>query len=266
MDPAALTVKKDAPYNTVEEFIAYAKDHPGEISIGNSGPGSVWHIAAGLLAEKADIEVKYVPYDGAAPAITALVGDHIQAVSVSPAEVQGQVEAGDLKILGVMNSERVPAFPDVPTFEELGYDIKPENGQTEENCRTKVISFPCTAPQGKTKKDVSAIEQLENYKAFQKEYTDHNTSITVHVRNDEWEEVEEWLWNNWDEVVAVSFVSLDNSFYAQMPYEEITKKEYEKRVKEMLPFIPSLITKYEKEETEIDAGDESCSNGACPIR
>jgi len=156
--------------------------------------------------------------------------------------------------------------PLLKVCEELGYDIKPENGQTEENCQTKVISFPCCAPEGKTKKDVSAIEQLEIYRSFQKEYTDHNTSITVHVQDHEWEEVEEWLWNNWDEVVAVSFVSLDNSFYAQMPYEEITKNEYEKRVKEMLPFIPSLITKYEKEETEIDVGDESCSNGVCPIR
>lgn len=156
--------------------------------------------------------------------------------------------------------------PLLKVCEELGYDVKPENGQTEENCQTKVISFPCCAPEGKTKKDVSAIEQLEIYRSFQKEYTDHNTSITVHMQNHEWEEIEEWLWNNWDEVVAVSFVSLDNSFYAQMPYEAITKKEYEKRVKEMLPFIPSLISKYEQEETEIDVGDESCSNGACPIR
>jgi ribonucleoside-diphosphate reductase alpha chain/ribonucleoside-triphosphate reductase len=156
--------------------------------------------------------------------------------------------------------------PLLKVCEELGYDIKPESGQTEENCRTKVISFPCCSPEGKTKKEVSAIEQLEIYRSFQKEYTDHNTSITVHVRNNEWEEVEEWLWNNWDDVVAVSFLSLDNSFYPQMPYEEITKEEYEKRVKEMIPFIPSLISKYEKEETEIDVGDETCSNGSCPIR
>jgi|LDZT01.1.fsa_nt_gi ribonucleoside-diphosphate reductase alpha chain/ribonucleoside-triphosphate reductase len=156
--------------------------------------------------------------------------------------------------------------PLLKVCEELGYDIRPENGQTEENCRTKVISFPCSAPGGKTKHDVSAIEQLETYRAFQKEYTDHNTSITVHVKNGEWEEVEEWLWNNWDDVVAVSFVSLDDSFYAQMPYEAISKKEYEKRVKEMIHFIPSLIPKYEKDEVMIDPGDESCANGVCPIR
>ncbi len=156
--------------------------------------------------------------------------------------------------------------PLLKVCEELGYDIKPENGQTEESCRTKVLSFPCSAPHGKTKKDVSAIEQLETYRAFQKEYTDHNTSITVHVRNDEWVEVEEWLWNNWDDIVAVSFVSLDDSFYAQMPYEEISKEEYERREKEMIHFIPSLIPKYEKDEMLIDPGDESCESGVCPIR
>ncbi len=156
--------------------------------------------------------------------------------------------------------------PLLKVCEELGYDIKPENGQTEDNCRTKVISFPCSAPAGKTKKEVSAIQQLENYRAFQKEYTDHNTSITVHVRNEEWEEVEEWLWNNWDDVVAVSFVSLDDSFYAQMPYEEISKQEYERRVKSMVHFIPSLISKYEKDDITTDPGDESCESGICPIR
>ncbi|MBN2657604.1 MAG: tripartite tricarboxylate transporter substrate binding protein [Spirochaetales bacterium] len=123
MDPAALTVPADAPYNTVEEFVDYAKAHPGEINVGHSGPGSVWQIAGGVLAQKAGIEVKFVPYDGAAPAVSALVGQHIEAVTVSPAEVQGQVEAGTLKILGVMSSERVEIFPDVPTMQEEGLDV-----------------------------------------------------------------------------------------------------------------------------------------------
>ncbi len=156
--------------------------------------------------------------------------------------------------------------PLLKVCEELGYDIRPENGQAVDNCRTKVISFPCNAPEGKTKNDVSAIDQLETYRAFQKEYTDHNTSITVHVRNDEWEDVEEWLWNNWDDVVAVSFVSLDDSFYAQMPYETINREEYEQRVQNMMYFIPSLLSKFEKDELVIDPGDESCTNGVCPIR
>lgn len=123
MDAAALTVRKDAPYNTIEEFVEYAKQHPGEINIGNSAPGSVWHIAAGLMAEKTGIQVEHVPFEGAGPAVTALVGAHIQAVSVSVPEVIGQVEAGDLKILGVMSAERLPSVPEVPTFKESGIDV-----------------------------------------------------------------------------------------------------------------------------------------------
>ncbi len=123
-DPAALTVRKDAPYNTVRGFVDYAKAHPDEITIGNSAPGSVWNIAAGLVAEKAGIKVKHVPFDGAQPAVTALVGGHIKAVAVSVAEVRGQVQAGNLKILGVMSSERDKIFPNVPTFKEQGVDVE----------------------------------------------------------------------------------------------------------------------------------------------
>ena len=122
-DAAALTVNASAPYNTLKEFIDYCKAHPGEVSIGNSGPGSVWHIAAGLMAQETGISVNYVPFDGAAPAVTALVGNHLQAVSVSVAEVRGQVQAGQLKILGIMGDDRNDLFPDVPTFKEQGVDV-----------------------------------------------------------------------------------------------------------------------------------------------
>ena len=123
-DPAALTVRADSPYSTVRGFMDYAKAHPGEITIGNSAPGSVWHIAAGLAAEKTGVQVKHVPFDGAQPAVTALVGGHIKAVAVSVAEVRGQAQAGNLKILGVMSDKRDPIFPDVPTFKEQGVDVQ----------------------------------------------------------------------------------------------------------------------------------------------
>jgi len=123
MDPAAITVPADAPYDTVAEFVAYAKANPGKIKVGHSGPGSVWQLAGGIFAEKAGIDLTFVPHDGAAPAITALVGKHIQAVSVSPAEVQGQVGAGTLKMLAVMSDQRDANFPDVPTMKEAGFDV-----------------------------------------------------------------------------------------------------------------------------------------------
>ena len=65
-----------------------------------------------------------MPFDGAQPAVTALVGGHIKAVAVSVAEVRGQVQANNLKILGVMSAERDKLFPDVPTFKEQGVDVQ----------------------------------------------------------------------------------------------------------------------------------------------
>jgi ribonucleoside-diphosphate reductase alpha chain/ribonucleoside-triphosphate reductase len=156
--------------------------------------------------------------------------------------------------------------PLIKVCEELGYPIFPENGQDWETCTTKVVEFPVKSPIGKTKYDVTAIEQLETYLMFQRSYTDHNTSITVHVRNHEWELVEQWMWDNWDDVVAVSFLSLEDNFYPLLPYEAITEEEYTKRVNEMKPFIPSLISKYEIEEVEIDIGASECIGGVCPIR
>ena len=162
---------------------------------------------------------------------------------------------------------RINAFdPLVQVIKELQYPMYPEVGQTMENCDTIVIEFPVKSPTGKTKFDVSAIEQLEIYKKFMKYYVDHNTSITVHVRNNEWEEVEQWVWDNWDDVVAISFLSLDDNFYQLMPYEEISEEEYNRRITEMKIFNPSLLNKYEKEEVEIDIGSSDCSGGMCPVR
>lgn len=156
--------------------------------------------------------------------------------------------------------------PLVKVCEELGYPIFAEVGQEIETCTTKVIEFPVKAPTGKTKYDVSAIEQLENYKLFMNNYVDHNCSITIHVRNHEWEEVEQWVWDHWDDIVAVSFLSLDDNFYQLLPYEAITEEEYNKRVKNMKAFVPNLITKYENEKHDIDVGNDACDIGACPVR
>ncbi len=150
--------------------------------------------------------------------------------------------------------------------EELGYPVYPEVGQDAETCRTKVVEFPVKAPAGRVKADVSAIEQLENYKMFMAHYVDHNCSITVHVRDSEWDAVEEWVWNNWDDVVALSFLSYDESFYDLMPYEAIDEAEYLRRKAAMRPFNPSLLSKYEQSETQLDVGDAECASGVCPVR
>lgn len=122
--PSAVTVRADAPWNNIKEFLEYAKENPEAIRIGNSGTGAIWHLAAALLEQKTGVKFSHIPYDGAAPAVTALLGGHIEAVTVSSAEVWTHLQNGTLKILAVMADERSKGFEDVPTFKENGVDIQ----------------------------------------------------------------------------------------------------------------------------------------------
>ena len=121
--PAAVTVRADAPWDTFEDFINYAKEHPGEIQVGNSGTGSIWHIAAASIEKECGVQFTHVPFDGAAPAVAALLGGNIQAVTVSPSEVKNNVDSGDFKVLCVLGESHSSVVPDVPTAQELGIDI-----------------------------------------------------------------------------------------------------------------------------------------------
>jgi len=121
-DPAALTIKAGR-FADVDEFITYARANPGALKVGHSGTGLLWHLAAGTLALEADIDLVYVPFDGAAPAQAALIGGHIDAITVSGAEVSAQVRAGELQVLAIMGEQRLEVFPDVPTMRELGINV-----------------------------------------------------------------------------------------------------------------------------------------------
>lgn len=121
--PACIAVRADAPYDTLDEFIAYAKEHPGELKCGNVGIGSIWHISAAKLEAAAGMEFVHVPYDGAAAAAPALLGGEIDLITVETAVCHQYAATGDMKILGIMAEERLFSFPDYPTCKELGYDI-----------------------------------------------------------------------------------------------------------------------------------------------
>ena len=106
---------------------------------------------------------------------------------------------------------------------------------------------------------------------MQTHYVDHNTSITVTVKDDEWDAVTDWLDKNWDCVVGISFLSLNQDYYPLMPYEECTEKQYLELKSKMTPFDQELVNKYEFElqtvgkDFEIDESGE-CEDGHCPVR
>ena len=158
------------------------------------------------------------------------------------------------------------------TAKELGWQIHPEVGQEMETAITIVIDFPVKSPATVTKADVSAVEQLEEYLLFQKNYTDMNTSNTITVKPDEWEEVEDFVYNHWDDMLGVTFLELNSTYYPLLPYEECTKKEYEELKAKMKEFDPDLLNEKELstrnmgKEFEILDDRESCASGVCPIR
>ena len=127
-DAAAITVgAKWAADNGITDlpgFIDYCKAHPGEVQMGGSSNASVWHIAGGYLMSATGIDIQMITYqEGAATAVQNAAGGFIQGVTVSLAEARSFIESGDLICLGVMDEERNPVFPDVPTCKEQGYDI-----------------------------------------------------------------------------------------------------------------------------------------------
>ncbi|QAY18109.1 ribonucleoside-triphosphate reductase [Thermus phage TSP4] len=155
-------------------------------------------------------------------------------------------------------------------LKDLGLEPKPEVGfNSLEEAHTWVFEFPIKTPAKRAAHEYSAVEQLERYKLVNSYYVDHNTSITVYVHPDEVDQVVDWLLENWDYYVAVSFLPKSSEVYPLMPFEQITKEQYE----EMIAKMPSLrLLKFKLDMIEqlgalmSDDLDPSCESGVCPTR
>jgi tripartite-type tricarboxylate transporter receptor subunit TctC len=126
-DPASLTTRENAPYNTAKEFINHANKNSGSpIKFSNSGIGAIWHLSAAKFAQQTGIgnNVRHVPYDGGAPAAKAVAGGEADATTTSAAEVAPLAKEGPLQVLGIMGENRVSLFPKVPTLKQQGINVK----------------------------------------------------------------------------------------------------------------------------------------------
>ncbi len=120
VSPMFLFAHASLQAQSVKEFIALAKTQPGKIAIASGGTGATTHLMAELLQSNAGIKLTHVPYKGAGPALTDVVAGQIPATFTSMATAAPHAKAGRLRILGVTSASRLPAFPEVPTFEESG--------------------------------------------------------------------------------------------------------------------------------------------------
>jgi tripartite-type tricarboxylate transporter receptor subunit TctC len=119
--PLALIVHAKSPIKTVQEFIEYAKKNPGTITMGGTGSFTSHQMASLRLQKTADIKLTYVPFTGSAPLMTAVLGGHVSGTFANSDDL---VRFKDqLRILGFATEKRFPAFPEIPTFKEMGLDI-----------------------------------------------------------------------------------------------------------------------------------------------
>lgn len=122
-DPSMFLVRADAPWKSLQEFIEFAKKNPEMITVGNSGAGGGVHLVAVAFEKKLGVKFNHIPFSGGGPSVTALLGGHVNAVSVSPPEGINHVQAGKLKIMALFAEKRLEMFPNVPTVKEQGIDF-----------------------------------------------------------------------------------------------------------------------------------------------
>jgi tripartite-type tricarboxylate transporter receptor subunit TctC len=123
-DPTVLAVRADAPWKTVKDFVEDAKKRPGAINYGSSGNYGTMHVPMEILSQNAGIKMTHVPFTGAGPAVVALLGGQIDAVSSGPATVLQHVKAGKLRVLAHWGNGKLEALPDVPSLKEAGYNAE----------------------------------------------------------------------------------------------------------------------------------------------
>ena len=119
--PEVLAVHPSLPANSFAELIAYAKANPGKVNFGSAGSGSITHLAGELLKAEAKLDLVHVPYKGAAPAVTDLVGGQVQMGIFDVPVLLSHIRAGKLKALAITSAKRAPSLPDVPTTTEGNY-------------------------------------------------------------------------------------------------------------------------------------------------
>jgi tripartite-type tricarboxylate transporter receptor subunit TctC len=123
-DPTVLVVRAESPWRSVADLVTDAKRRPGAITFSSSGVYGTLHMAMELFSHAAGIRLRHVPYAGGGPAVTALLGGHVDALASGPSVVIPHLKAGTLRALASWGERRLPALPEVPTLKELGYDAE----------------------------------------------------------------------------------------------------------------------------------------------
>lgn len=152
------------------------------------------------------------------------------------------------------------------TLKDSGVSYHPEVGQSLDDATTFVVEFPVKSPKSAvTREDVRAIDMLEHWKLLKENFTEHNPSVTIYVGRDEWIDVGQWVFANWEIIGGVSFLPRTDHIYQLAPYEECTKEEYEALKEKTKDIDFSKIILYELEDMTEGAKQLACMSGSCEL-
>jgi tripartite-type tricarboxylate transporter receptor subunit TctC len=123
--PQVMAVLANQPWGNLDEFITYAKQHPGQLKFGHAGIGGIAHIAGESFAKNANIELEQVPFQSGAEETANLLGGHVQIIFINPASIKEHVKSGAVKVFATASEQRLvdPVFTNVPTFKEQGLNV-----------------------------------------------------------------------------------------------------------------------------------------------
>jgi len=151
-------------------------------------------------------------------------------------------------------------------MKEQNVTFYPEVGQPEETALTWVVEFPVKAPEGSILvKDVTAIEQLKQWLKIKHNYTEHTVSATIYVNADEWFKIGNFVYENFDDIVGVSFLPKNDHIYQLAPYEEIDEATYNSMAKVFPKIDYSQLSRFETEDQTTGAQTVACSGDSCEI-
>lgn len=166
----------------------------------------------------------------------------------------------------IRNVRVAASSPLSKVLKDAGVPMSPENGDDPENPRTWVVSFPVKAPDGAiTRNDRTALEQCEFWLQNKLHWTEHNPSVTITYKPDEVIDLMKWVWDHRDKIGGMAFLPSFDAKYDQLPYIEIDKAEYERRVAEFPEIDFSKVYRYEASDMTNAAQELACSAGVCEI-
>ena len=200
--PWVIAVHPSVPATSFQEFVAYARAHPGAISYGSFGTGSSGHISVDYMKKLLGIDLVHVPYKGAGPAVTDLLAGQIQMMMVTPLLVEPHARAGKLRLIAAATPTRIPRLPDLPTVAESGVP-------GYEAGTWFALAGPAGMPREVTHAIYSAVSKVLHEPAFKERYIDKQWFEVVANPPEEFAAFLQKDYQRWEKLIRLSRVKVE---------------------------------------------------------